>query len=81
MMTAPLQAVQRMMVLVVNVFKILLFFALLLLYATWCMMWRLNMDFVSCKQLLKIVFLNMSDARETAILQLKKVNHSLHIVH
>ena len=43
-------------VLVVNFFELLKlnFFALLLLYVTWCMMWRLYMAYVSCKQHLEI---------------------------
>ena len=44
------QGVERRMVLVVNflVFIKLSFFALLLLYVTWCTMWTLYMAYVSC---------------------------------
>ena len=42
------------------------FFALFLLYLTWCTMWRLYMAFVSSKQHLEIFSENMRDACETA---------------
>ena len=40
----------------VNFFEFLklIFFALLLLYVTWCTMWRLYMAYVCCKQHLEI---------------------------
>ena len=52
------QGVQRRVVLVVISFEFLklYLFDLLLLYVTWCMMWRLQFTSLNCKQHLEIFF-------------------------